>query len=328
MAETLILSRAAISRAMSFGDYVDAVEDAFRRHYAGRVDVPPVVHTPGENGVFHVKSASYLDAPRYVAVKVNGNFPKNQKEFGLPTIQGAVVLSDGSNGRLLAILDSIEITAQRTAAATAVAAKHLADPKTETATIVGCGVQGYIQLKALMHALPISRVYAFDQDPERADFFAVEVAQTMGVEGIAVSRLRDATKKSAAIVTCTTSKKGFLSLKDVRPGTFIAAVGADSDDKQELLPELLAKSVLVTDITEQCATIGELHHALEAEKMTRKDVFAELGEIVVGAKPAPDLKNQIVVFDSTGSAIQDVAAAGTIYERAVERKLGLAMKLG
>ncbi len=326
--ETLVLSRKAIAKVMSFGDYVDAVEGAFGRYQAGAVDVPAVVHTPGDGGAFHVKSAGFLAKPRYVAVKVNGNFPENQKNFGLPTIQGAVVLCDGSNGALLAILDSIEITAMRTGAATAVAAKYLADPKTHTATIIGCGTQGYVQLDALMHGLPITTVYAFDVDPERAEYFAVDVSQTKGVKSIAVKDFRKGTLKSSAIVTCTSSKKWFLSKEHVNLGTFIAAVGADNDDKQEIDPALLAQSLLVTDITAQCVTIGELHHALESGVMRDTQVYAELGEIVAGKVAPPKINGNIVVFDSTGSAIQDAAAAGVIFERAVDQELGLSIGFG
>lgn len=102
------------------------------------------------------------------------------------------------------------------------------------------------------------------------------------------------------------------------PGTFIAAVGADSEDKQELEPALLCSSKIVVDILEQSATIGELHHALEAGCVSRDDVHAELGEIVAGRKPGRTSDEEIIIFDSTGMALQDVAAAAIVYERAVE----------
>jgi ornithine cyclodeaminase/alanine dehydrogenase-like protein (mu-crystallin family) len=103
----------------------------------------------------------------------------------------------------------------------------------------------------------------------------------------------------------------------VRPGTFIAGVGADNEDKQELDPALLASSKLVTDLTEQCAVIGDLHHALAGGVMSASDVHAQLGEIVAGRKPARESEEEIIVFDSTGTALQDVAAAAAVYRRAL-----------
>ena len=111
------------------------------------------------------------------------------------------------------------------------------------------------------------------------------------------------------------------------PGSFIAAVGADSEDKQELDVDLLAASAIVADILEQCATIGDLHHAIAANRLQREDVRAELGEVVAGTKPGRRSDEEIVVFDSTGTAIQDVAAAAVAYERALERSAGIRVDL-
>jgi ornithine cyclodeaminase/alanine dehydrogenase-like protein (mu-crystallin family) len=114
----------------------------------------------------------------------------------------------------------------------------------------------------------------------------------------------------------------------VVPGTFVAAVGADSADKQELDPRLMAEAVIVVDVLEQCASIGDLHHALEAGVLTRETVHAELADVVSGRKPGRRSGQEITVFDSTGTAIEDVAAAAVVYERAVAAGLGLAVDLG
>jgi len=118
-------------------------------------------------------------------------------------------------------------------------------------------------------------------------------------------------------VTCTTARHYFITREMVRPGTFVAGVGADNENKQELDPALLAASKLVTDLTEQCAAIGDLHHALAAGAMTRGDVHAELGEIVAGLKSARASEEETIVFDSSGTALQDVAAAVAVYRQAL-----------
>ena len=313
---------------MPLSDYVGAVEQAFERLEAGRMAVPDVVHIAAPDGAFHVKSAGFVGEPGYVAVKVNGNFPDNARLNGLPTIQGAIVLCDGQNGRLLAVIDSIEVTAMRTGAATAVAAKYLAPGDAQVAAVIGCGIQGRVQLLSLLEVLPLKKVFAFDNDHEQANLFAAQMSEETELEIIVVDDFVDATLKSEVIVTCTSSRAPFLSRDHVQPGTFIAAVGADNDDKQELEPDLLAQSKVVVDLLEQCAQIGELHHALDAGVMTRRDVVAELGAIVAGTLNPTFSPDDIIIFDSTGSAIQDVAAAGIIYERARADNIGLSMDFG
>ncbi len=128
--------------------------------------------------------------------------------------------------------------------------------------------------------------------------------------------------ESDVIVCCTPSRRYYLGHDQVRAGTFIAAVGADGPDKQELEPILLARSTLVVDILEQCATVGELHHAIEAGLMTRQEVHGELGSIVAGRIPGRTTDEEITIFDATGTALQDVAAAVAVYRRARERGIG------
>ena len=324
--QTLVLTRESIAQLMAFGDYVAAVEDAFDRHASGATALAQVVHIPGPGGGFHIKSAALRGTPAYVAVKVNANFPENPRLLGLPTVQGVVALLDGQNGFPLAILDSMEVTTQRTAAATAVAAKYLARPDSRVATVIGCGVQGRMQLEALLHVLPIEVVYAFDQDAGRSESFVRDVASRTECRIVAVKDLASGTCVSDAIVTCTPARSAFLGPGHVRPGTFIAAVGADNDDKQEIEPTLMGRSKVVVDILEQCERIGDLHHALEARAMKREDVCAELGEVVHGAKPGRADSSETFIFDSTGSAIQDVAAARVIYERARAQGLGVPVR--
>ena len=328
MAETLVLGRREIARAMTPKDYVAAVESGLRQLVAGRATVAEVVHIDSHTGKFHIKSAALSGDGGAVAIKVNANFPSNPSEHGLPTIQGAILLCDGRTGSPLAILDSGEVTAQRTAATSALAARHLAVAGASVASIIGCGVQGRAHLTALCGLFALERAYAYDVVPNAARAFAEEMSELTGIRVVAVTSVREATRPSQIVVTCTTSRRGFLGPDDVAPGTFIAAVGADNPDKQELLPELLAGSVLVVDLLEQCAEIGELRHALAAGVVTRAHVRAELAQVVTGAHPGRRSDDEIIVFDSTGTASQDVAAAVAIYDRARERGVGTRIGLG
>jgi ornithine cyclodeaminase/alanine dehydrogenase-like protein (mu-crystallin family) len=311
----IVLSKQDLMALMPFGSYVDAVADAFRLHAEGRAVSPPPMHIPAEGGGFHVKAGSLPIGSGYTAIKVNGNFPNNRATHGLPTIQGAILLFDTATGSPVALLDSIEITIKRTGAATAVAARYLARPESQVAMIFGCGTQGRVQLAALRHVLDIRRVFLCDKDNAAAKAFACEIAAGGLDVDVPVKPLL-AARASDVIITCTSSKMPFLGPSDVRAGTFIAAIGADNPEKSEIDPALMAKAVVVTDLTEQCSCMGDLHHAVVSGAMRVEDVHAELGELVVGRKPGRTQSQEITLFDGCGVGIQDVAASARAYELA------------
>lgn len=315
-AGTLVLARREVSELMTAADWLAAVETGFRAAAEGRARAPPPLHIEGEGGAFHAKGASVRLDRRYAALKLNGNFPGNPATNGLPTIQGALLLCDGSTGSLLAIMDSIELTLRRTAAATALAARHLARPESQTILVCGCGAQAPPQLAALRALLPLRRLLAWDRDHDRAEAFVRSISD---METCAVVDLPSAARLSDLIVTCTTAAEPFLEPDFVRAGTFIAAVGADSPAKSEIAPDLMARALVVADALDQCAVMGDLHHALGAGTMRLGDVHAELVELIAGSKPGRTDGEQITLFDSTGTALQDVAAAALIYERALVR---------
>jgi ornithine cyclodeaminase/alanine dehydrogenase-like protein (mu-crystallin family) len=273
----------------------------------------------GSGGDFHAKGARLRLDRLYVALKLNGNFPENPDRNGLPTIQGAILLCDGETGAPLAIMDSIEVTLGRTAAASALAARFLARPRSETICICGCGEQGAAQLSALRDVLPLRRCLLWDVDAGKARRLADSLNQAGDIEAKAVTDLGPAAGSSDVIVLCTPSRRPYLLASFVAPGTYIAAVGADSPDKSEVEPTLMGRCLVVADVLAQCAAMGDLHHALIAGVMGPDDVHAELHEIVAGAKPGRTSDDRIILFDSTGTAVGDVASAVSIYERACRR---------
>ncbi len=322
--ETLILSRSEVERLLTLDECIAAVEDAFAQHAQGKTAPPGVLGMPATDGGFHIKAALLtLDRP-YFAAKTNSNFAQNGTLHNLPTIQGVVVLCDATNGFPLAVMDSISITALRTAAATAVAAKYLSRKNSEAVLVCGCGTQGATQLRALCRVRTLRKIYAYDQDAVKANAFVENLSGELKMPIAATSDLAAAVAGSDIVITCTTSKRYFVTNDMVRAGTFIAAVGADNPDKQEIDPQLLAKHTVVADIVDQCAEIGDLHHAINAKVMTRADVHAELGQVVAGIRPARTRDDEIIVFDSTGTALQDVAAAAAVYRRAAGLKQGVA----
>lgn len=322
----LILSRREVARLMDYAGYVDAVEAAFRAAIDGQAVAPPAAALHLPHGSFHAKGAALLGDSGAVAIKVNGNFPENRAAHRLPTVQGIIYLADAGNGRPLAVMDSIEVTINRTGAATTLAARHLARPESTIATICGAGVQGRIQARAIAAAVTLQRLNVWDIRPEAAKALAGELSGDLEID-VRVADSLDCVRESDVIVTCTSSRQAFLTPELVRPGTFIAAIGADNSDKQEIDPLLYAASLAVVDSLEQAVEIGDLHHALAAGAVDRGHVHATLGEIIAGRRPGRGDAESITLFDSTGLGLQDVAAATEIYRRACQAGVGIRLAI-
>src|SRR5262249_25042426 len=236
---TLLLKRSDIAALLKVEECMKAVEHAFRLYAEGQIAPPGVLGIHAPDGGFHIKAGLLKLDRSYFAAKTNANFPQNMKRFGLPLIQGVIVLCDGENGYPLALMDSMQITTIRTGAATGVAAKHLARPDAKVATICGCGNQGQISLRALMIVRPLELGYAFDIDESQARRFAKELSNELQIEVKVTTDLASVIGESDICVTCTPAKRYFVNCEYVTSGTFIAAVGADNEEKQELDPALM-----------------------------------------------------------------------------------------
>ena len=319
---TLLLRRSDVEQLLSLRDCIDAVEEIFRLQGHGKVPAAAILGVKAPGGGLHVKAGLLPGQKDYIVAKLNTNFPNNRARSGLPTIQGVIVIYNAENGCPLAILDSIDITIKRTAAASAVAAKHLARENSSVATICGCGQQGRAQLRAMRTILPLKRIYAFDLNPRSAKKLAAEFGNELEIEIEPVHDLPRAIQKSDVCITCTPANGFFVHRKDVSLGTFIAAVGADDAHKQEIDPALMASAKVVADSLEQCCAIGDTNHAIAQGFMRKEDVYAALAEIVAGKKPGRTNDDEIIVFDSTGVAIEDAVAAAAVYEKACAANIG------
>lgn len=300
----LLIDAAAVARHLSWPETITAVEQAFLAADAPFGALP--IHVEG--GGFHVKAGAL---GRYFAAKVNGNFPGNPAR-GLPTIRGLVLLCDATNGEPLAVMDSAELTRRRTAAATAVAARHLSLTKSTRLAVIGCGVQAGATVEALACVRELEDVALFDLDAARA----LALAAALGALARVATDRRDLARADI-IVTCTTSRAPVLHRADVSPGAFVAAVGADHPEKREIAGDLMAAAAVVPDVLAQAVEFGDLHHALAEGALRREDVRGELGAVIGGRAPRRLSDEEIVIFDSTGMGLQDVAAAALVYEAAI-----------
>lgn len=325
---TLLLTRSDVERLLDTRSCIDGVEQAFLQRGEGRMSPAGVLGVHVDGGGFHAKAAALELSRPYFVLKINANFPENPSKRGLPTIQGVLVLFDAVNGVPLAVMDSMAITTLRTAAASAVAAKYLARTDAHTATFVGCGAQAGAHIAAMSAVRDLLWVSVFDLDAEKAKAFADEMQKLYDFDVVVADDLYAATRKSDIIATLTSSKKAILRTDSVSPGAFIAAVGADSEHKQEIDVDLMRAGSVFVDDLEQCATIGDLHHALNAGVITRTDVRATLDQVVAKKRPGRKTSEEIIIFDSTGVAIEDVAAASIVYERALADHAGLEFRFG
>ncbi len=310
-----LLSAEDLKRVLTPGVCLNALEAAYRALGEDPESEPKTLGFKANRGSFHIKAGVYPKTRQIFAAKLNANFPGNPAQ-GLPTIQGLVVLVDGANGIPLAVMDSGELTAIRTAAANALAARYGARKNSQIATIIGCGMQAGYVLEAFAEVLPLKQFFAFDKDTVKAKAFA---KFHRGKKKLLVDACRDlgaVTKISDVIITCTTAKSPVLKKGDVRPGTFIAALGADNSEKQELDPELFKGAGVLVDDLEKCALEAELHHALDSGVITRADVRADLCQLASGQKKGRENDDEIVIFDSLGTGLQDVAAAEAAYRAA------------
>lgn len=320
--DTLLLTRDEVNSLISIGECIEAVEHVFKLYGEGKISPPGILGFHAPDGGFHIKAGLSTREKSYFVAKINANFPQNLKRFGLPSIQGVIVLSDGENGRTLAVMDSIAITIQRTGAATAVAAKYLSRSDAKVATICGAGNQGRTQLRSLMQVRTLQQAFVYDLDVNRSSRMCEEFSRELACQPVTKEDLSMAIGTSDICVTCTPSRKHFVNRNDVRPGTFVAGVGADSEEKQELDPRLFVGTTVVVDMLDQCATIGDLHHALSEGLLKKVDVHAELAEVVVGRKTGRTSDEEITIFDSTGVAHEDAAAALLVYEKARKEGVG------
>lgn len=312
---TLVLTRSDIQNALSLAEYLPVIEEAHALHAQGKVYAPDLLHADVRNREFHLKTGGicYGDE-EYYGVKINGGFPGNMENYGLPSILGIIYICDARNGSPIAIMDSVTISKWRTGAATAVAAKYLAPEGRVQLGVFGYGTQAEIQAKALSLVRPIEIIRVSGRNVRKAESFSVRLQKELGIPVICCSG-EEAARCSNLIVTATPARKYYIRKEWIQPGCFIAAIGADSPGKQELDPRLVASSVVVTDIKVQACRVGESQHAISQGLMGKESIYAELGEIVTGRKMCPASPESIIIYDSTGTALQDISVGVAIVKK-------------
>ena len=319
--EIVLLSGSDLRRLLNPKLVIEALRETYAALADNRGDQGRSIAFMIDGGSIHVKSGLLPGSHLAFASKVNVNLPDNGKLRQLPTIQGMVVVSDAKDGRPLAIMESMSLTGIRTAATAALAAEYGARKQSRRLAIIGCGAQAGYQLEAFRAVFPLDGVRVFDADAPRAEVFA-RAHSTATCAVTPAPNVRGATTDADICITCTTSKSPILTDDLELRGCFVAAVGADNPEKQEIAPPLMKRARILVDDIEACASGGDLHHALRAGVISKDEVHAELADLAAGRKRGRSSDDELVIFDSSGSGVQDVAAAWLAYREARRTGLG------
>lgn len=289
---------------------VDVIDAAFAALARGGVVMPPILSMDlhDANGEVDVKTA-YIPGFSGFAIKVSPGFFDNPK-IGLPSLNGLMILFSAKTGLVEVLyLDNGYLTDIRTAAAGAVAARHLAPARVETAGVIGAGVQARLQMQAAHLVRPFSRLLVHGRDMEKAKACAADLAKRLGIKAEAIADAAALVAESQLVVTTTPARQPVLKAAWLHPGLHITAMGSDQSGKNEIEPAaLVAANVYVCDRVSQCQVSGELEAALAAGIWT-KGTPAELGEVIIGAKPGRQSPDDITICDLTGTGAQDTAIA-------------------
>lgn len=303
---------------------IDCIESAFTALAEGNVVMPQILSMAIEanNGEIDVKTA-YVPGINSFAVKMSPGF-FNNPAIGLPSTAGLMVLFSAKTGVLEALLlDNGYLTDIRTAAAGAVAARHLSRENASKACILGAGAQAALQLQALCLVRPIKQATIWARNSNKAERLANSLSAELNITVTATQDIQTAVTEADIIVTTTPSSTPLVMASWLRSGQHITAMGSDQSHKNELQPECLTQATLyVPDRQSQTQKLGELHHALNNKLIDSSVCFAELGDIVSGRAQGRRSKDDITLCDLTGTGVQDTAIATLALQRAESRGAG------
>ncbi|MFB9790381.1 ectoine utilization protein EutC [Shinella granuli] len=329
MTRMKILTEAELRRIVPLDlEAIACVEEAFHALATRAVAMPPILRLdiPEHRGEVDVKTA-YVPGLSGFAIKISPGFFDNPK-IGLPSTNGLMVLFSATTGLVEAVLlDNGYLTDVRTAAAGAVAARHLSRPDAAVAAIFGAGMQAKLQLEALCLVRPIREARLWARDGKKAEAAALELTAKLGLPVRAEADGRAAVDGADIIVTTTPSETPVLRAEWLQPGQHVTAMGSDAEHKNEIEPAVITGAGLyVADSLRQTRRLGELHHAIAAGLVTEGTGFPELGEIIAGRKPGRSGPEEITVADLTGTGIQDTAIATLAAARAAATGAGTAFE--
>jgi ornithine cyclodeaminase len=308
-------------------DAVDIVENAFRQLASGAVVMPPILRLDiaAARGEVDVKTA-YVPGLDGFAIKISPGFFDNPK-LGLPSVNGLMVYLSARTGLVEALLlDNGYLTDVRTAAAGAVAARHLSREDSSVAAILGAGVQAELQLRALTLVRPIREARIWARRPDAAKALAARAGEALDIRVMAVDSAADAVRGADIVVTTTPAEAPILERGWLATGQHVTAMGSDAEHKNEIDPAIVAAAVYVADSLAQTRRLGELRHAVAAGSVPADRAFAELGAVIAATAPGRRAPSDLTLCDLTGTGAQDTAIATLAVGRARAANAGTAFE--
>lgn len=324
---TLILSRKDVEKVLKMNDCINVVENAFLELANGTAVLPLRINiTPHEGLALYMPA--YLKEMGALACKVVTVYKNNPSKYQIPTTIGKVLLQDPNTGDVICIMDGGYLTAVRTGAASGVATKYLAQEKDNMSCgIFGAGVQAKMQLWAISEVRNINQVYVYDQSREAAESFANEMFNKLGIK-INVAESADDLLKCEIICTATSSPTPIFDGASVLPGTHINGIGSHTPNARELDSNIIIKSKFIGDSKEACLKeAGDIIIPISNGEITEDHFYGELGEIINGSKQGRIKNEEITIFKSNGLAIQDVATAKLVYDKAISLGIGIEVQI-
>jgi len=303
---------------------IECVENAYHALATRAVIMPPIMRLDiiENNGEIDVKTA-YIPGVDSLAIKISPGFFDNPG-LGLPSVNGLMVLFSTRTGMVEALLlDNGYLTDIRTAAAGAVAAKYLARAGSRSAAILGAGSQAELQLEALILVRDIESATLWARDADKAAAAAQKLSRRLDIEVRACADIATATANADIVVTTTPSTTPLLLAEHIATGQHITAVGADSEHKNEIDPEIITtRANYFCDRLSQVRVLGELHHAIDKQMISATAEFPELGQVISQQKPGRDNGSEVTLCDLTGTGIQDTAIATLAFQRCQQHRAG------
>jgi len=304
---TLLLNRNAVNTLMRMADVINVVEEAFRIWGEGKGNMPAKVYLPVEHGDFRAMPAALPGCAGIKWVNAHSQNPSRN----LPSVMATMIYNDPETGYPLAIMDATEITAYRTGAAAAIASKYLARRDSHTIGIIGAGYQAYTQILAHSELFSPISIKVFDISKVAVDRL-INSLPGFSIKNCAIQEAAE----SDIVCTLTPSHNPIIKKEWIIAGTHVNAVGADATGKEELDSSILKDAVVIVDDLEQASAGGEINVPIQKGIYTIREVYGTLAELVTGKKKGRTDNTVITVFDSTGIAIEDIAVAKFLFERA------------
>jgi len=318
---TVLLGRADVEKLISMPAVIAALERALKKPFR----MPPKVYLDVPEHAGDFRAMPCFQEP-YASLKWVSVYPRNPQK-GLPTVMATIILSDAATSFPLAVMDGTLVTAYRTGAIGGLAAKWMARKGSKVMGIVGAGVQARTQLLATDLALGLEEARVFDLKDPLARAFTKDMKGKVKCRIVPVASAEEAVRGSDVVATCTPSRKPVVMDSWVKDGAHVNAIGADAPGKQELDPKILSRARVVVDDIHQAAHGGEINVPISKKQFSERQVFADIVEVARGRKDPRKNYSGVTVFVSTGLAVQDLAAAGAVFEAAKKRGAGSRMEL-